>query len=73
METIVKYDDIQKKYILDSSTGKPIKDAYLNGEKIILVKESGQKVEIPLNSVRGKHIYDRLTQGIAEITGAIYV
>jgi hypothetical protein len=73
METIVKYDDIEKKYIIDRNTGKPIKEAYLEGNNIVLVKEDGQRVEVPLNTVRGKHIYDRLTQGIAEITGAIYV
>ncbi len=73
METIVKYDDIEKKYIIDSNTGKPIKEAYMEGDRIILVKEDGQKVEVPVNTIRGKHIYDRLTQGIAEITGAIYV
>ncbi len=73
MGTVIKYDNIERKYILDSNTGKPIKDAYIEGDKIVLVKENDQKVEVPLNSVRGRHIYDRLSQGIAEITSPIYV
>ncbi len=64
---------IKEKMILDSGTHKPLKEIYVEGDKIVAVKENGDKVEIPLNTIRGKYILMRLETGISEITEPIYV
>ncbi|RLJ70498.1 hypothetical protein BCF55_0773 [Hydrogenivirga caldilitoris] len=69
----VAQDVIREKLIIDSNTGAPVKGIELNGEKIKVVKESGEVVEIPLNTIRGKYIKMRLEAGLGEITEPIYV
>ncbi len=69
----VTADLIKEKLIYDSATGKPVKDVIVENGHIRIVKESGETVEIPSNSIRGKHILMRLETGISEITEPIYV
>ncbi len=66
-------DLIKEKLICDAETGKPVKEILVDEEMIVIVKENGDKVEIPKNTVRAKHILMRLDHGISEITEAIYV
>jgi len=69
----VAQDLIKEKLIIDSNTGRPVKEIELGDEVIRIVKESGEVVEIPLNTIRGKYIKMRLEAGISEITEPIYV
>ncbi len=64
---------IREKLIYDSKTGKPVKEVVVEEDRIVVVKEGGEKVEIPKNTVRAKHILMRLSHGLGEITEAIYV
>ncbi len=63
---------IKDKSILDKNTGKPIKEIRVEEDTLVIVKESGEE-RIPLNTMRGKAIYTRLTTGVAEFTEPIYV
>ncbi|WP_461829447.1 hypothetical protein [Aquifex sp.] len=65
-------DIIRDKNILDKVTGKPVKEIRIEGDSLVIVKESGEE-RIPLNTMRGKAIYTRLTTGVAEFTEPIYV
>ncbi|WP_461832587.1 hypothetical protein [Aquifex sp.] len=65
-------DILRDKNILEKSTGQPPKEIKVEGEELIIVKESGEE-KIPLKSLRGKAIYTRLTTGISEFTEPIYV
>jgi hypothetical protein len=38
-----------------------------------ITKESGEKVDIPADTLRGKYILMRLEAGLSEITEPIYV
>ena len=69
----VAQDVIKEKLIIDSNTGNPVKEIELNEDKIRIVKESGEVIEIPLNTIRGKYIKMRLEAGLSEITEPIYV
>ncbi len=69
----VAQDVIKEKLIIDSNTGNPVKEIELNEDKIRIVKESGEVLEIPLNTIRGKYIKMRLEAGLSEITEPIYV
>ena len=70
--TIFNEDIIKDKSILDKNTGKPIKEIRVEEDTLVIVKESGEE-RIPLNTMRGKAIYTRLTTGVAEFTEPIYV
>ncbi|GEM_PF-2858135 len=63
----------KEKLIIDSATGKPVKEILLEEERLIIVKENGERIEIPSNTVRAKHIKMRVEHGISEITEAIYI
>ncbi len=65
-------DIIRDKNILDKNTGKPVKEIRVEGDTLVIVKESGEE-QIPLNTMRGKAIYTRLTTGVSEFTEPIYV
>ena len=65
-------DIIREKNILDRNTGKPVKEIIVEEEYILIQKESGEE-RVPLNTLRGKAIYTRLTTGVAEFTEPIYV
>ena len=65
-------DIIRDKNILDKNTGKPVKEIRVESDVLVIVKESGEE-RIPLNTMRGKAIYTRLTTGVAEFTEPIYV
>ena len=65
-------DIIRDKNILDKNTGKPVKEIRVEGDVLVIVKESGEE-RIPLNTLRGKAIYTRLTTGVSEFTEPIYV
>ncbi len=69
----VAQDVIKEKLILDSNTGKPVKEIDLQNGVIRIVKESGETLEIPTNTIRGKYILMRLSAGLSEITEPIYV
>ncbi len=69
----IAQDVIDKKIILDSNTGKPVKEIEVTEDKVVVVKESGEKVEIPTNTIRGKYILMRINAGLGEITEPIYV
>ncbi len=69
----VAQDVIKEKLILDSNTGKPVKEIDLQDGVIRIVKESGETLEIPTNTIRGKYILMRLSAGLSEITEPIYV
>ncbi len=69
----VAQDVIKEKLIIDSNTGNPVKEIELNEDKIKIIKESGEVLEIPLNTIRGKYIKMRLEAGLSEITEPIYV
>ncbi|NPA41687.1 MAG: hypothetical protein GXO18_05365 [Aquificae bacterium] len=69
----VAQDVIKEKLILDANTGKPVKEISIEDGVIKIVKESGETVEIPTNTVRGKYILMRLEAGLSEITEPIYV
>jgi len=64
---------IEEKLILDSNTGKPVKEILLEESVIKVVKESGEVVQIPMNTIRAKYILMRLEAGLGEITEPIYV
>lgn len=64
---------IEEKLILDSNTGKPVKEIVIEDGNIKVVKESGETVNIPVNTIRGKYIIMRLEAGLSEITEPIYV
>ena len=64
---------IEEKLILDSNTGKPVKEILLEESVIKVVKESGKVVQIPMNTIRAKYILMRLEAGLGEITEPIYV
>ena len=70
--TIFNEDIIKDKSILDKNTGKPIKEIRVEEDTLVIVKESGEE-RIPLNTMRGKAIYTRLTTGVAEFTEPICV
>ncbi len=63
---------IKDKSILDRNTGKPVKEIRVEGDIIVIVKESSEE-KISLKTVRGKAIYTRLTTGVSELTEPIYV
>ncbi len=65
-------DIIRDKNILDKNTGNAVKEIRVEGDVLVIVKESGEE-KIPLNTMRGKAIYTRLTTGVAEFTEPIYV
>ncbi|HID65728.1 MAG TPA: hypothetical protein EYP32_02285 [Aquificaceae bacterium] len=65
-------DILKDKNIIDKNTGKPLKKIKIEKDKIVVVKEKGEET-IPLNSLRGKAIYTRLTTGISEFTEPIYL
>ena len=65
-------DIIREKNILDRNTGKPVKEIIVEEEYILIQKENGEE-RIPLNTLRGKAIYTRLTTGVSEFTEPIYV
>ena len=65
-------DIIRDKNILDKNTDKPVKEIRVEGDVLVIVKESGEE-RIPLNTLRGKAIYTRLTTGVSEFTEPIYV
>ena len=69
----VAQDVIQEKLIIDSNTGKPVKEILIEDGTINVVKESGETLEIPQNTIRGKYILMRLSAGLSEITEPIYV
>ncbi len=69
----VAKDLIKEKLIIDSNTGKPVKEIELEEDKVRIFKENGEVLEIPLNTVRGKYIKMRLEAGLSEITEPIYV
>lgn len=69
----VARDVIKEKLIIDSNTGNPVKEIELSEDKIRILKESGEVLEIPLNTIRGKYIKMRLEAGLSEITEPIYV
>ncbi len=69
----VAQDLIKEKLIIDSNTGKPVKEIELEEDKVRIIKESGEVLEIPLNTIRGKYIKMRLEAGLSEITEPIYV
>ncbi len=69
----VAQDVIKEKLIVDSNTGKPVKEIILEGGNIKIVKESGETIDIPTNTIRGKYILMRLEAGLSEITEPIYV
>jgi len=69
----VAQDLINEKLIFDSNTGKPVKEIVIENGSIKVVKESGEEVEIPLNTIRGKYIKMRIEAGLSEITEPIYV
>ena len=69
---VFKEDIIRDKNILDKQTGKPVKEIRVEDNSLVIVKESGEE-KIPLNTLRGKAIYTRLTTGISEFTEPIYV
>jgi hypothetical protein len=63
----------QEKMIMDSNTGNPVKEIIVEGDRILIIRENGEKIEIPSSTVRGKHILMRIEHGISEITEPIYV
>ncbi|GAB6065636.1 hypothetical protein JCM9492_07280 [Aquifex pyrophilus] len=65
-------DILRDKNILEKSSGNPPKEIRVEGEELVIVKESGEE-RVPLKSLRGKAIYTRLTTGISEFTEPIYV
>ena len=69
----VAQDLIKEKLIIDSNTGKPVKEIELEEDKVRIIKESGEVLEIPLSTIRGKYIKMRLEAGLSEITEPIYV
>ena len=69
----VAQDLIKEKLIIDSNTGKPVKEIELEEDRVRIIKESGEVLEIPLNTIRGKYIKMRLEAGLSEITEPIYV
>ncbi len=69
----VSQDIIREKLILDSKTGNPVKEIFIEEDRIVIIKEGGERLEIPKNTVRAKHILMRIEHGISEITEAIYV
>ena len=71
-EQVFTEDIIKDKNILDKNTGKPVKEIRIEEDTLVIVKESGEE-RIPLNRLRGKAIYTRLTTGVAEFTEPIYV
>jgi len=64
---------IEEKLILDSETKKPVKEIVIEDDRVVILKENGERIEIPKNTVRAKHILMRIEHGISEITEAIYV
>ncbi len=69
----VAQDLIKEKLIIDSNTGRPVKEIELEEDRVRIIKESGEVLEIPLNTIRGKYIKMRLEAGLSEITEPIYV
>ena len=69
----VAQDVIKEKLILDANTGNPVKEIEIEDSLIRVVKDNGETVEIPTNTVRGKYILMRLEAGLSEITEPIYV
>jgi len=69
----VAQDVIKEKLIIDTNTGNPVKEISIEDGKIVITKESGEVVEIPANTIRGKYILMRLEAGLSEITEPIYV
>lgn len=65
-------DIIRDKNILDKNTGRSVKEIRVEGDSLVIVKESGAE-RIALNTLRGKAIYTRLTTGVSEFTEPIYV
>lgn len=66
-------DVIKEKLILDANTGKPVKEIVLENGNLRIVKENGEAVEIPANTIRAKYILMRVEAGLSEITEPIYV
>ncbi len=66
-------EEIKAKVILDSNTGKPVKEITVDKELIKITKESGEQIEIPTDSLRGKAILTRLQTDLGEITAPIYL
>ncbi len=73
MEKRYGEDIIKEKLIIDANTGKPVKEIVVSGDNLKVIKENGETVEFPLNSIRGKFILTRLETGISEFTEPIYV
>ncbi|MDQ7038989.1 MAG: hypothetical protein Q9N26_07330 [Aquificota bacterium] len=69
----VPQEVIREKLILDSETKNPVKEIVIEDDKVVILKENGERVEIPKNTIRAKHILMRIEHGISEITEAIYV
>ncbi|NPA32906.1 MAG: hypothetical protein GXO04_04705 [Aquificae bacterium] len=61
-----------EKGILQKENKKPPKEVILEKDKIVVLKDAGT-LEIPLSSVRGQILYERLTVGISEHTQPLYV
>jgi len=69
----VSQEVIREKLIIDINTGRPVKEIELGEERLRVIKESGEVLEIPLDTIRGKYIKMRLEAGLGEITEPIYV
>ncbi|MCS6957007.1 MAG: pantothenate kinase [Aquificaceae bacterium] len=71
MKVYVK-EDLSYKNIILSEEGKPPEKIEIDGENIRVFASSGKVFEIPLNTLRGKALLDRLHyQG--ELTQEIYI
>ncbi len=73
MAEVYSGEILKDKALLDSETGNPLKEIRVEEDKILAVKESGSVLEIPINSVRAKHILMRLNHGIGELTEPLYL
>ncbi len=72
MRKVFKKEELKEKGILKAGTQEPLDEVLIEEGKIV-VKKGEEILEIPLGSVRGKVIYERLTGSVGEYTEPIYV
>jgi len=72
MEKVFKKEELKEKEILKAGSEEPVDEIVIKEDKL-LIKKGEEVVEIPLSSIRGRIIYERLTGSIGEYTEPIYV
>jgi len=71
MSEKVYREEIRDRGILDANTGGPVVEIVVGKSSLRVLKESGETIEIPLDTVRAKAILTRLETGMGEITAPI--